>query len=268
MNTKLVLITGAGSGIGLHLAQTLQKKDHSLLLIDLNLASLKLHFSESVDLQFFAGDISKAETWKEITQLIHHQRLQVSHLFNCAGVIKPGFVRDLELADIDYHLDVNTKGSILGIKTLADLMKHQGFGHVVTISSLAGLAPISGLSLYCASKFAIRGFSLAAAAEYRQFGVKISVVCPDLVATPMLDLQLEYPDESKLSFSGDAKVLQPADVTAALVRLMAKPKDMICIPESRGLLSKIAGIWPAVGELFRKNLEKKGVESIKKFRTG
>jgi 3-oxoacyl-[acyl-carrier protein] reductase len=59
------------------------------------------------------------------------------------------------LADIDYHLDVHTKGSIFGIKTLSDLMKEQGFGHVITISSLAGLAPISGLSLYCASKFAI-----------------------------------------------------------------------------------------------------------------
>jgi 3-oxoacyl-[acyl-carrier protein] reductase len=81
-------------------------------------------------------------------------------------------------------------------------------------------------------------------------------------------LQLEYPDESKLSFSGDAKVLQPADVTADLLPLMAKRKDLICIPESRGLLSKIAEIWPAVGELFCKNLERKGAESIKKFRTG
>jgi len=46
---------------------------------------------------------------------------------------------------------------------------------------------------------------------------------------------------------------------------MAKQKDLICIPESRGLLSKIAEIWPAVGKLFRKNLERKGAESIKKF---
>jgi len=46
--------------------------------------------------------------------------------------------RDFDLADIDYHLDINTKGSILRIKTLADLMKNQGFGHVITISSLAG----------------------------------------------------------------------------------------------------------------------------------
>ena len=265
MNTKLVLITGAGSGIGLHLAQTLQQKGHSHLLIDLNLASLQSNFVENASLQFLVGDISKVETWEEIKQFVHSQKLPVSHLFNCAGVIRPGFVRDFDLADIDYHFDVNTKGNILGIKTLADLMKNQGFGHIITISSLAGLAPVSGLSLYSASKFAIRGFSLAAAAEYRKFGVKISVVCPDLVATPMLDLQLGYPEETKLTFSGPSKVLTPANITADLLRLMAKPKDMICIPESRGLLSKIAGIWPAIGELFQEQLEKKGSKAIKKL---
>jgi 3-oxoacyl-[acyl-carrier protein] reductase len=266
MDTKLVLITGAGSGIGLHLAKTLQEKGHSLLLIDLNLSILQKHFTEDEETKLFQADVSKAEVWKQIAHYISLQKAQISHLFNCAGVVRPGFVRDFDLADIDYHLDINTKGSILGIKTLADLMKNQGFGHVITISSLAGLAPVSGLSLYSASKFAIRGFSLAAAAEYRQFGVKISVVCPDLVATPMLDLQLNYPDEAKLSFSGPSKVLKPADITAALIRLMEKPKDMICIPESRGLLSKIAGIWPAVGEIFRDKLEKKGSKAIKKLR--
>jgi len=49
---------------------------------------------------------------------------------------------------------------------------------------------------------------------------------PGLVATPMLDLQLNYPDEAKLSFSGPSKVLKPADITAALIRLMEKPKDI------------------------------------------
>ncbi len=266
METKLILITGAGSGIGLHLAQTLEQKGESLLLIDLNLDSLKSNFKESNSTQFFTGDISKKETWEQILQVIHSKKMQVSHLFNCAGVIRPGFVRDFDLADIDYHLDINTKGSILGIKAIADLMKVQGLGHVITISSLAGLAPVSGLSLYCASKFAIRGFAMAAAAEYRPFGVTISVVCPDLVATPMLDLQLNYPEEAKLTFSGPAKVLQPADITKALLRLMEKPKDLICIPESRGLLSKIAGIWPSMGELFRASLEKKGAKAIQKLR--
>jgi 3-oxoacyl-[acyl-carrier protein] reductase len=82
----------------------------------------------------------------------------------------------------------------------------------------------------------------------------------------MLDLQLNYSDEAKLSFSGPSKGLKPADITAALIRLMEKPKDMICITVSRGLLSEIAGNWPAVGELFRGKLEEKGLKAIKKLR--
>jgi len=268
MNEKFILITGAGSGIGLHLAQTLQKNGNSLFLIDLNLSSLEKYFKLAEKVQILQGDVSKPEFWNSLVDMIIEQGVPISHLFNCAGVIRPGFVRDFDLTDIDYHLDVNTKGSILGLKALADLMKIQGFGHVITISSLAGLAPVSGLSLYSASKFAIRGFCLAAAAEYKEFGVKISVVCPDLVATPMLDLQLEYPAEAKLTFSGPSKVLQPEDITKALIRLMDKPKELICIPESRGLLAKIAGIWPWAGEIFRDKLEKKGEETIKKLRMG
>lgn len=121
------------------------------------------------------------------------------------------------------------------------------------------------MSLYSASKFAIRGFSLAAAAEFCNFGVDISVVCPDLVATPMLDLQLEYPEETKLTFSGPKKVLQPEDITRVLLKLMERPKPLVCIPESRGLLAKIAGTWPWIAEIFRAELEKKGEKAIQKL---
>ncbi|MFC3879449.1 SDR family NAD(P)-dependent oxidoreductase [Algoriphagus namhaensis] len=266
MSLSLIIITGAGSGIGLHLAQTLKGLKYSLLLIDLNSNSLENHFEEDDTLQFLSGDISQPAIWDQILHVVRAQKATVSHLFNCAGVIRPGFVRDFDINDIDYHLNVNTKGSILGIKYVADQMKNQGFGHVITISSLAGLAPVSGLSLYSASKFAIRGFAMAAAAEYRPYGVNISVVCPDLVKTPMLDLQLDYPEEAKLTFSGPEKVLTPADVTRVLLQLMEKPKDLVCIPESRGLLAKVAGIWPGLGEIFRKSLEAKGEKVIKKLR--
>jgi 3-oxoacyl-[acyl-carrier protein] reductase len=100
-------------------------------------------FLQNDKLQLFQSDMSKAEVRKQIIPLINLKNEQVSHLFDCVGVIKPGFVRDFMLSDIDCPLDIKTKGSILGIKTLADLMKNQGFGHVTKISSLAGLAPAS-----------------------------------------------------------------------------------------------------------------------------
>jgi 3-oxoacyl-[acyl-carrier protein] reductase len=266
MNPILILIAGAGSGIGLHLSKTLLQKGHELLLLDLNKNSLEQNFQESQTLRILEGDVSKPDTWFAAVEIAKDLGRPISHLFNCAGVIRPGFVTDFELSDIDFHLDINTKGSILGTKIIGAEMKNQEFGHIINISSLAGLAPVSGMSLYTASKFAIRGFSLAAAAEFRNYGVDISVVCPDLVATPMLDLQLDYPEETKLTFSGPRKVLQPEDVTRILLKLMENPKPLVCIPESRGLLAKIAGTWPWIAEMFRAGLERKGEKAIQNMK--
>jgi len=169
------------------------------------------------------------------------------------------------LADIDCHLDINTSGRILGIKALTYSMNDQGFGRVGSNSSLVGLVSISRLSLYFVFKFAVRGFKLAVVAEHRQFGVKISVDYLDLVVIHMYGLQMAYWDKAKFFFSGVRKVHQPIDVTAALLRLMVKQKDMICILEPRGLLSKITGIWIAVGKLFRGKLGKTESSQSKNF---
>ncbi|MFN3998079.1 SDR family NAD(P)-dependent oxidoreductase [Algoriphagus sp.] len=266
MNPTLILITGADSGIGLNLANALYQKDISLLLIDLETSGLHEKFESISSVQILTGDTSKSETWFQAIEIAKSLGSPISHLINCAGVIRPGFVAEYELSDIDFHLDVNTKGTILGTTIIGKEMKLQEFGHIINIASLAGIAPVSGLSLYTASKFAVRGFSLAASAEFREYGVEISVVCPDLVNTPMLSAQLEFPEESKLSFSGPKKILQPEDITKVILELMEKPKPMVCIPESRGFLAKIAGAWPKIGELFRKSLESKGRKAIQKLK--
>jgi 3-oxoacyl-[acyl-carrier protein] reductase len=100
------------------------------------------------------------------------------------------------------------------------------------------------------------------AAELKRYGVLVSVICPDLVNTPMLDLQLGYPEEAKLTFSGPKKVLEAEEVVQVILGVMERPRVLVCIPESRGLLAKIAGTWPWIGELFRKSLEKKGEKAI------
>lgn len=163
-------------------------------------------------------------------------------------------------------MNVNAKGTILGTTIIGKEMRFQEFGHIINITSLAGIAPVSGLSLYTASKFAVRGFSLAAAAEFRDYGVDVSIICPDLVNTPMLNTQLEFPEESKLSFSGPKKVLQAEDITKVILGLMEKPKVQVCISESRGFLIKIAGAWPKIGEFFRKSLESRGRKAIQKLK--
>jgi 3-oxoacyl-[acyl-carrier protein] reductase len=266
MDPILLVITGAASGIGLQLAQHFASSQIPLILLDNQEEKLQAHFSNSKNVHLIAGDVSKEPTWLQVLQTARKIQLPISHLINCAGVIRPGFLSDYAISDIDFHLDVNTKGTILGTTLIGREMKFQEFGHIINFSSLAGLAPVSGLSLYVASKFAVRGFSLAVAAELRDFGVSVSVICPDLVNTPMLDLQLNYPEEAKLTFSGPTKVLQPEDLVLVVLKLIEKPKLQVTVPSTRGLLAKIAGAWPTLGELFRSSLEKKGEKMLQKLR--
>jgi 3-oxoacyl-[acyl-carrier protein] reductase len=262
MNPTLIVLTGAASGIGKQLVHAFLERKIPLILVDLDAEKLEnlTHGSEAVG--WVDGDVAQEATWYRVVETVKKLGLPISHLINCAGVIRPGFVEDYALGDIDFHLNCNAKGSILGTTVVGRVMKEQGFGHILNISSLAGLAPVSGLSLYSASKFAVRGFSLSVAAELKRYGVLVSVICPDLVNTPMLDLQLGYPEEAKLTFSGPKKVLEPKEVVQVILGVMERPRVLVCIPESRGLLAKIAGTWPWIGELFRKSLEKKGEKAI------
>src|SRR5262249_25972600 len=92
-------------------------------------------------------------------------------VINIAGFLSPGYVQDLTARDLDLHMDVNVKGVVLGTRAAARRMIPAGGGHIINIGSLASLAPVPGLSLYSASKFAVRGFSLAAATELSSYGI-------------------------------------------------------------------------------------------------
>lgn len=267
MKPTLIVLTGAASGIGRALFSTFSQRHTPMILLDLEEEKLKKMAEGLSFVEWVAGSVAEPSTWTTVLEKGSKSGFMISHLINCAGVIRPGFLEDFVLEDIDFHLDCNTKGSILGTTLVGRLMKKQRGGHIINISSLAGLAPVSGLSLYAASKFAIRGFSLSIAAELKKYGVWVTVICPDLVNTPMLDLQLDYPEEAKLTFSGPSQVLQPEDVVKVIDQVMNRPRAQVCIPETRGLLAKIAGAWPAVGEWFRKSLERKGEKELKKRTT-
>ena len=269
MNPTLIVLTGAASGIGKQLLATFLNRQIPLILVDLDAGKLDNLAQGNKSIAWVDGDVAKEATWLRVIDAAKKMGLPISHLINSAGVIRPGFLEGYGLEDIDYHLNCNAKGTILGTTLIGRAMKNQGFGHILNISSLAGLAPVSGLSLYAASKFAVRGFSLSVAAELKKYGVWVTVICPDLVNTPMLDLQLGYPEETKLTFSGPKRVLEAEEVVRVILGVMERPRALVCIPESRGLLAKIAGTWPWIGELFRKSLEKKGEKAIRsRFKAG
>ena len=177
--------------------------------------------------------------------------VKVSHL-SVAGVLA---YRDRRLAKKRSPRTVN--GEVGALLT----MLNWGVDPARLIGSnpLAGLAPVPGLSLYSASKFAVRGYTLAAAHELRDKGIKVTVICPDAVQTPMLDLQVDY-EQAALTFSGSRSLTTHDVVSAILNRALVKAPLEITLPSSRGAVSKFASIFPGLSALLLNGLKQRGLK--------
>jgi len=257
MHTPVALITGAAGGIGRHFAGILQQQDYRLVLGDIDEEGLSQIHQSRDTLYYRRLDVTSVADWRAFLQTALDHYGRIDYLFNIAGIISPGYVHETDIELIDRHLDVNAKGVMYGTRLAAEQMVEQGSGHIINIASLAGIAPIAGIALYSASKFAVRGFSIASAYELRPRGVHVSVVSPDLVDTPMLDLQLQFP-EAVMSFSGPKNPLTPADVSQALLQVMQSKAIESAIPAGRGRLAKLGNVFPGLGGRLTDRLRRKG----------
>lgn len=238
------LVTGSASGIGRHLTGLLARAGHRVLATDVAAEALAAAARDDgwdpTRVGTLRLDVRRADEW----EVALDRAGDVDVALNVAGVIRPGYVSDVTPGDIDYHIDVNVKGVILGTTAAARRMAARGRGHIVNFGSLASLTPTPGLSLYSASKFAVRGFSIAAAVELAPRGVAVSVILPDAVQTPMLDLQVDH-EEAALTFSG-SRPLTVEEVGRAVIDRVLRDRPLeLAIPLSRGLLARLANTVPA-----------------------
>lgn len=254
-------VTGCASGIGRHLTGVLLAAGHQVFATDLDDVALRAY----ADAQAWPPerahtrrlDVSAADAWEQVFAEAVATMGAVDVLCNVAGYLLPGRVGAYEAEVVHRHFDVNTKGVVFGTQTAARHMVGRGQGHIINIASIAGLVAVPGLALYSASKFAVRGFSLAAAQELRPRGVAVTVICPDAVDTPMLDLQVDH-DAAAMTFSG-ARFLSVEDISAAILeRALPRRPLEIDLPRSRALLARFADLFPSTALWLRPALERRG----------
>ncbi|MCB0587876.1 MAG: SDR family oxidoreductase [Phaeodactylibacter sp.] len=266
MKHPVALITGAASGIGRHFALS-NRERFRWVVTDVEEARLKDVFGNETETFLpLSLNVSNAQDWRSAITAALTKFGRIDYLFNIAGVSLPRFITDADESIVEKHLDINAKGVLYGTTFAAQEMEKRGGGHIINIASLAGIAPVPGMAYYTASKFAVRGFSLAAALELREKNIYVTVICPDLVRTPMLDHQLTLPRESALSFSGSTRVLAVEDVEKAILKAIRKKPLELALPLSRGILAKIGGSISGLAWLLYRRLYRKGLRNAGKLK--
>ena len=189
---KVVLITGAASGIGRETAVQLAKAGATLFLSDINEAggqeTVEMITSKGEKAAFFKADVSKAAEVKAMTDACVAEYGRIDCAFNNAGIEgSSARLVDVEEDIYDAIMDINVKGVWLCMKYQIPQMISQGGGTIVNTASVAGIVGSHSLSVYGASKHAVVGLTRSAAIEYVRKGVRINAVCPAVIRTPMVE---------------------------------------------------------------------------------
>jgi len=253
MKPKTIIITGSASGIGLHLTDVFIRHGHRVMATARNLQKLEAAAKErnwpKDTVMLRKLEISDRAAWAEIVGETVMRFGSLDLLINNAGVMKSAWVHELKEEDVHNQIDTNLKGTIFGTQEAARQMVRQRRGHIINIASLAGVGPVPGVAVYCASKYGIRGFSLSVAAELREYGVNLTVICPDAVETPML-VKEENSDPAAIAFS-NSHPLTTQDIERAVFRAINKPRRLqILLPFSRGFVIRLADIFPQIALPF------------------
>lgn len=242
-----VLMTGCASGIGRHLATAFAERGHWVMATDVDEAGLE-EASEQMNwavlgVQSDILDVSRIEDWRRVVGSLVDQRGRLDLVVHAAGFLEPGHVVEADAETIDRHVDVNLKGTMYGTRVAGEQMVGQEAGHIVNFGSLASLAPVPGLGLYSATKFGVRGFSLAAAQELADEGVDVTVVLPDAVDTPMLEKEAEF-DEAAISFSAP-ELLEVEDFSELFFdRILPDRPLEVSVPPTRGAIARLVTLFP------------------------
>jgi 3-oxoacyl-[acyl-carrier protein] reductase len=264
---KTFILTGATGGIGKEILKKLLEKNFFVIATDIDkelLSKLKKdnsNFSNQLITEIL--DVRKEENWKKIIKKATEQKFPFYGLIHSAGVLLPAYIENTNSKDLDFHIDINVKGSIIGSQLASKILIQKKEGHIFHIASLAGISPVPGIALYSCSKFAIRGFSLALSIELEKYNVRVTTICPDAVSTPMLDLQKDY-EEAALTFSG-ASALSPSVVAEAVVNNIGENIFEINLPFSRSIQAKFAGLFPQFASKLLLFYRNKGLKNQKKY---
>jgi NAD(P)-dependent dehydrogenase (short-subunit alcohol dehydrogenase family) len=188
---RVVVVTGAAKGIGRAAALELTARGAKIAGCDLDLPALEQTLGECRALGGVTlaarVDVSDAQQLQSFAEQVERELGPTFCLINNAGVGVAGGFFDTEPADWDWLLRVNLWGVIHGVRAFGPLLRARQAGRIVNVASASGFCNLPSLAAYGTTKYAVVGVSEALRAELLPFGVTVSVICPGLVQSSILE---------------------------------------------------------------------------------
>jgi NAD(P)-dependent dehydrogenase (short-subunit alcohol dehydrogenase family) len=200
---RVAIITGASRGIGRAIAERIAREAVKVVVSDILEADEAVGsiLSEGGDAAFIHCDVTDARQVEDLVDATIEGYGKIDILVNCAGVITVAPVHELEEVEWDRVLNINLKGTFLTNRSVIPHMMKRRQGKIINVSSIAGKTGYGGLSAYCASKFAVIGFTQALSREMGEYDVNVNAVCPGNIYTKIWD---------RIAESGHAGLIYPA----------------------------------------------------------
>jgi len=240
---KTALITAAAQGIGRATAEAFVREGAQVIATDINEAGL----SDLRNVQALKLDVTRPEMIAECSARIG----AVDILFNCAGFVHAGSIKDCPEEDWDFGMTLNVRSMFRMIKAFLPGMIEKGGGSIINMSSVAGLKGVPNRFLYSVTKAAVVGLTKAVAVDFIRQKIRCNAICPGTVESPSLDkrigaqaqLEGKNADEVRGAFIARqpmGRLGQPAEIAALAVYLASDESAF-----TTGQIHIIDGGWAA-----------------------
>lgn len=198
---KVVLITGAGSGLGQASALQVAKEGAKLSLVDLNAESLEetkrkvLEVAPNAEVLLITANVADEKAVENYVNATVEKYGKIDGFYNNAGIEgKQNLTEDFSIDEFQKVVSINLNGVFYGLKYVLKVMREQGYGSVVNTASVGGIRGVGNQSGYSASKHGVVGLTRNSAIEYGQYGISIKAIAPGAIMTPMVEGSLKQID--------------------------------------------------------------------------